>query len=78
MRSCKEISSDLASGEAERLSWRGRLGCWMHFLMCPHCRRYRDQLEEIGEAARITASPADPAAIERLEAALFGPLKPED
>ena len=78
MRSCRDISSDIASGGVERLSWRRRWGCWMHLLICPHCRRYRDQLEEIGEAAREEASPPEAGAIRRLETVLFGSLKPED
>jgi hypothetical protein len=52
MRKCKEVSTDIATGRLETASWRDRLACWMHLLLCPHCRRYRDQIEEMGAAAR--------------------------
>ena len=52
MRKCREVSADIATGRLESASWRDRFACWMHLLLCPHCRRYRNQIEEMGAAAR--------------------------
>ena len=71
MRSCNEVSSGIASGAIERASWPERLACWLHLLFCRHCRRYRDQLDAIGEAARREAALPDGSTIERLESAIL-------
>ena len=39
-----------------------------HLALCPHCRRYRSQMELIGEAARLRrAHRADPARVAALQ-----------
>jgi hypothetical protein len=50
---CHGMCLWLSRGEAEDASW---LSAWLaraHLAWCRHCRRYRSQLELIGDAARL-------------------------
>lgn len=46
---CEEVARRLASEDGTE---RTGLGVRLHLMMCRHCRRYRDQLRQIREAAR--------------------------
>ena len=54
----------LSRGEAEEASWPAVLLARAHLAFCPHCRRYRGQLDMLGDAARL--SRAHRAAPERI------------
>ena len=77
MPTCKEIAQTVASGELESASFLRRTMIRLHFLMCRHCRGYRDQLEELGRAARVTATQPDSQSLERLEAEVLSGLDHE-
>ena len=66
---CHGVCSWLSRGEAEGASW---ISSWLaraHLALCPHCRRYRRQMELIGEAARQSrAHPADDERVRTMQA----------
>jgi hypothetical protein len=65
---CHRVCLWLSRGEAEDSSWPSRLLAGAHLAWCPHCRRYRLQLELIGDAARLCrAHLADPERIRILQ-----------
>jgi anti-sigma factor ChrR (cupin superfamily) len=72
MMSCREVARAVAAGELDALPLRRRALVRLHLLLCRHCRRYAAQIRALGRAARELCgeAPADPAAIERLRAAL--------
>lgn len=74
MQDCKEVSRGIASDEVENASWVDRLACWFHLLMCPDCRRYRDQIRNLGQVVREEAPVGDRATLERLEGTLLAGL----
>ena len=49
---CKEVARRLASDELTRANWRERVMVGFHMFMCDKCRRYKSQLETMGQAAR--------------------------
>jgi hypothetical protein len=71
MLSCKEISSILASDALEGSPWHRRMSVRFHLMMCRHCRRYKEQLVKIGEAARSLWDSwrPDSATVDRIEGA---------
>ena len=63
---CKEVARQLASDEAGA-TWKFRLLLRLHLFLCVKCRRYKDQLEIIGKAARnLWAQPPEDEALDRL------------
>jgi hypothetical protein len=65
---CRLVCLWLSRGEAEDASWPARLLARAHLAWCPHCRRYRGQLELIGDAARLSrAGLADPERVRDLQ-----------
>ena len=66
---CQGVCLWLSRGEAEGAYWPSRLLARAHLAWCPHCRRYRGQLELIGDAARLSrAHLADPGRVRSLQA----------
>lgn len=61
MLACREVVRLIASDELERFGWRRRLAVRMHLLMCANCRRYRNQLRQLGEATRTLLTDSPPA-----------------
>ena len=58
---CHGVCLWLSRGEAEDASWFSAWLARAHLAWCPYCRRYRSQLELIGDAARLSrAHLADP------------------
>ncbi len=49
---CKEVTRRLASDELTTANWRERVMVGFHIFMCDKCRRYRSQLETMGQAAK--------------------------
>lgn len=65
---CHRVCLWLSRGEAEDASWPSRLLARAHLALCPHCRRYRLQLELIGDAARLSRSRlAEPERVRALQ-----------
>ena len=63
---CKEVARRLASDEAGATR-KVRLLLRLHLFLCVKCRRYKDQLEIIGKAARdLWAQPPEDEALDRL------------
>lgn len=75
MLRCKDVARRIASGEADRAGWLGRMQLWLHLRMCEHCRRYAAQVRTMGRMAReaLSPGPEDAEALRRLEQAV-GPL----
>lgn len=64
MLSCKEITKLVSESLDRELTWRQRIGLWMHIGMCGLCWRFRKDLihlhEETGRhAKRIEDETAD-------------------
>lgn len=65
---CHRVCLWLSRGEAEDASWPSRFLARAHLALCPHCRRYRLQLELIGDAARLSrAHLAEPERVRALQ-----------
>ncbi len=58
---CKEITRRLASDELTTANWRERVIVGFHMFMCDKCRRYRSQLETMGQAAKQLWQKSDDA-----------------
>ncbi len=69
MLKCKDVTRKIASDELAEAGWGERLGVRLHLLLCRHCRRYKEQLRSIGNAARNLwgSRSQDPPTLERLE-----------
>lgn len=73
MLRCREVTRTIASDELSSAGWRRRLAVRLHLFMCRHCRRYADQMREIGEAAREVLGPvaSESRARERLRKSIL-------
>jgi anti-sigma factor ChrR (cupin superfamily) len=49
---CKEVARTVSSEDIDQIGWRNRLAVRFHLLMCRHCRRYAEQMQALGDAAR--------------------------
>ena len=63
---CRRVALLLSRGEFEIAGWLSGMLARAHLALCPHCRRYRMQLDLIGVAVRLRR--ARRAAPERIEA----------
>ena len=52
MLTCREVTRLVATEDLHIAPLRTHLSAWMHLAMCRHCRRYRQELQAIGDAAR--------------------------
>ena len=52
MLSCKETAHSVSTEDVTPVGWRKRLSVKLHLMMCRHCRRYAQQIEALGDAAR--------------------------
>lgn len=80
MLTCEDVSRELASDGRRSAGLRRRLGIWAHLLMCDGCRRFSQEIEALGIAARQLARAnehpsADVASVERLLARLAASIK---
>jgi hypothetical protein len=68
MLSCREVTQLVAGEQLARAGLGTRLSLRLHLLMCNHCRKYVDQLRQIGRAARQLADgdPKVAAAVRRV------------
>ncbi len=52
MANCREVTRKLASDEVSEEGLGGKISVWFHLLLCRHCRRYAQQLQDLRQAAR--------------------------
>lgn len=71
MPTCKDVSRAVSSGEIDTASLFERLSCWLHLLMCPQCREYRNQIDGIGEIVRSDAAEPDSDRLAEIEAEIL-------
>ena len=80
MLTCKDVATAIASGRLEEAARWSRFRVRLHLLMCRHCRRYSEQIQSLGAAARdlFEAKNDDKAQIERLERSILDKLSRDD
>ncbi len=69
MLTCKEVARTVSSENIDQIGWQNRLAVRFHLLMCRHCRRYTEQMQALGDAARsvFQQPPDDPSSPETPE-----------
>ena len=55
MLSCKQASQLISQSLEQPLVMRERFALKLHLLICKYCRRFRQQLQAIGVALKLTA-----------------------
>lgn len=55
MLSCKQASQLISQSLEQPLAMRERFALKLHLLICKYCRRFRQQLQAIGVALKLTA-----------------------
>jgi anti-sigma factor ChrR (cupin superfamily) len=84
MLSCKEIAQTVSTEDVVPVGWRKRLALKLHLMMCRHCRRYAQQMQAMGNAARDVfqhppkdpSSPETPQNLAKLQSAILDRLAP--
>ncbi|MGE3841260.1 MAG: hypothetical protein AB7I50_06705 [Vicinamibacterales bacterium] len=56
MKSCKDVSYQLSTGDVAHAPLLERVGVWLHLAMCRNCRAFSRQLSAMARAARGAAS----------------------
>lgn len=76
MLSCKEVAHAVSIEDVTLVGWRQRLTVRFHLMMCRHCRRYADQIEALGDAARnvFQQPPEAPENLSRLQSEVLDSL----
>ncbi len=66
---CKEVTESISSDQLLKTGSWHRLAVRIHLLMCRKCRRYQEQIREIGAAARQMwrSQPEEATVLDRLE-----------
>jgi anti-sigma factor ChrR (cupin superfamily) len=59
MLTCKEVSHALAADALRDAGFGRRVAIRTHLLMCESCRKFAQELEEIGEAMRRLAKSSE-------------------
>ncbi len=69
MLNCKEVTESISSDQLLKTGSWHRIAVRMHLLMCRKCRRYQEQIREIGAAARQVwrSQPEETTVLDRLE-----------
>ncbi len=65
MLSCKDVSQLVSESLDRRLTWRQRMGLWMHFSMCGLCKRFRREMVALHDQLQETPEPPDSSEIAR-------------
>lgn len=68
MMTCRDVSTTVASGQVGRRSLPARMQIWMHLLLCPHCRRFWQQMRAIDRGVTSWLRAAEAEAPADLEA----------
>jgi hypothetical protein len=55
MLSCKQASQLISQSLEQPLAMRERFALKLHLFICKYCRRFRQQLQAIGVALKLTA-----------------------
>lgn len=55
MKSCKDVSYRLSTGDVAQAPLLERVAVWMHLAMCRNCRAFSRQLGAMARAARRRA-----------------------
>ena len=48
---CRQLTQIVARGDTDRLGLRQRLALRLHMKLCPPCRCYAEQMDQLGEMA---------------------------
>ena len=75
MPECREVARAVSSESLEHAPWHRRFACWLHLMMCSHCREYRDQIEALGSSLREEVGEPDPGALARIESEILRELE---
>lgn len=59
MLNCKDTSKLVSESLDRQLSWRQRVGLWMHLSMCRLCSAFRKDLVHLHEETRQHAAQVD-------------------
>jgi len=55
--SCKRFARQVASGvESLPGGFRARFDFWIHWIICPYCRKYWEEMKTLGEVHRAAAA----------------------
>ena len=78
MKTCREVTTLIASDEYASAGWRARMSVRMHLLFCKHCSSYVSQIRALGERTRAVfgGGSDDDEAVERLEDAILKNIPP--
>ena len=52
MPTCRDLAAQVGGCDSERPGLLRRWALRLHYRICPPCRRYRDQIRDLGEIAR--------------------------
>ncbi len=76
MRTCKEITRLVASGELQDANWWTRVTVRLHHFMCRHCRDYDAQLRSLGHETRrlVEETAVDRATLDGLQSRILDVL----
>ena len=59
MLTCKQVSHDLAADVLRSAGLQRRIAIRLHLLMCDNCRRFAEQLAQMGVALRQLSQTGD-------------------
>ena len=84
MLNCKETAHAVSTEDVVPVGWRQRLAVRLHLMMCRHCRRYAQQMQAMGNAARDVfqhppkdpSSPENPENLAKLQSDILDRLAP--
>ena len=78
MLNCKEVSESVSSDQLLKTGSWHRIAVRMHLIMCRKCRRYQEQIREIGAAARQVwrSQPEETTVVGRLEGRILKGVTP--
>ena len=82
MLNCKETAHAVSTEDVVPVGWRQRLAVRFHLMMCRHCRRYAQQMQAMGNAARDvfqhppkdSSSPENPENLAKLQSDILDRL----
>ncbi|HVO32547.1 MAG TPA: hypothetical protein VMU17_01450 [Elusimicrobiota bacterium] len=61
--SCKQFARQVAAGVLPMRGMTGRFHFWMHWAICPFCRRYWREIHEIGALQQAQCALANHPAV---------------
>lgn len=71
MMNCEQVAHRASDYLERRLGWSGRLGVWLHLLVCSACKTYVGQLRLTRDALRaMRGAPAPEPQVDAVMAAM--------